>query len=55
MNIEKRITKNKLTSENEYRKTNNEKQTNIRENENRKMKNEKQTSFSLLDRCQYFK
>ena len=26
MNIEKRITKNKLTSENEYRKTNNEKQ-----------------------------
>ena len=29
MNIEKRITKNKLTSENEYRKTNNEKQTNF--------------------------
>ena len=27
MNFEKRITKNKLTSENEYRKTNNEKQT----------------------------
>ena len=29
MNVEKRITKNKLTSENEYRKTNNEKQTNF--------------------------
>ena len=29
MNIEKRITKNKLTSENEYRKTNKEKQTNF--------------------------
>ena len=29
MNIEKRITKNKLTSENEYRKTNDEKQTNF--------------------------
>ena len=29
MNIEKRKTKNKLTSENVYRKTNNEKQTNF--------------------------
>ena len=29
MNIEKRKTKNKLTSESEYRKTNNEKQTNF--------------------------
>ena len=29
MNIEKRITKNKLTSESEYRKTTNEKQTNL--------------------------
>ena len=29
MNVEKQITKNKLTSENEYRKTNNEKQNNF--------------------------
>ena len=45
MNIEEWIMKNKLTSENEYRKTNNEKQTNFWENEYRKTNNEKQTNF----------
>ena len=48
MNIEKRITKTKLTSENEYRKTKNEKQTNVWENEYRKTESEKQTNFFLL-------
>ena len=40
-NVKKRKTKNKLTSENEYRKTDNEKQTNFWENEYRKKNNEK--------------
>ena len=43
-NVEKRKTKNKLTSENEYRKTNNEKHL-TSENEYRKTDNEKQTNF----------
>ena len=38
-NVEKHKTKIKLTSENEYRKTDNEKQTNFWENKYRKPKN----------------
>ena len=45
VNIGKRKTKNKQTSEREYRKTKN-KQTS--ESEYRKTKNEKQNNFSLL-------